>query len=366
MKIHNSVAIIAFFLSCMLPTMSEAASFDCSKAETPFEKTICADPKLSNLDEELAKDYGNALQALSDDGKKILSDGQRRWLLFANNNCFKYKNTMDNSACVRRSYETRIKDMKTAAVQIGPFLFSRIDYYFSKSDDEFGRSYEGHTSYPRIDNPSSDNLKKWNAIMAPKSEAEGEGWCDGNPGDVDIGFEIKSATNTAISAKQSNWMYCHGAAHGYGGTNGVTYILTPEPHLLKASDLFIEGGQWKEFLTEQCYNAMVEKAKKEEITIEIARGSIENEATTPSAWGLTKDGIVVTISPPFYVFGPTEVPISWDDLRPFLLPTAPIPMSENAAELVGKGKEAIEHKDFNDAVSKYQQAAVGSGKSEIH
>jgi hypothetical protein len=168
--------------------------------------------------------------------------------------------------------------------------------------------------------------------VSPKPEAEGEGWCDGRPGDVDIGFEIKSATNTVISVSKSNWMYCHGAPHGYGGTNGATYILTPEPHLLKASDLFAADSEWKKYLTDQCYNAMMEKAKKEEITIEVNRDSIQSEVANPAAWGLTKDGMVVTVSPPFYAFGPTEASISWDNLRPFLLPTAPIPIDHHSAD----------------------------------
>ena len=34
-----------------------SASFDCAKASSPFEKTICSNPNLSSLDEQLANVY---------------------------------------------------------------------------------------------------------------------------------------------------------------------------------------------------------------------------------------------------------------------------------------------------------------------
>ncbi len=307
-----------------LLTPIHAASFDCSKAKSTFEKTICTDPEISMFDETLANSYSNANKMLSDKGKRILRESQERWLQFMNDVCFKYKNDETASVCVKQMYRKRIEDMKTAAIQIGPFMFSRIDYYFSKSDDEFGRPFQGQTSYPRIDNPLSESQKKWNAVMAPKSNAEGEGWCDGGPGDIGIGFEVKSATETTISSQQGNWMYCHGTPHGYSGTKGVTYILNPVPHLLTALDLFDPDKSWKTFLTDKCYSVLEIKAQGTKIN----RDRVAHVVTNAQSWSLTNEGLVVTISPYVvlaYAYGTTEVTIPWKDLQPFLLSTAPIP-----------------------------------------
>ena len=307
----------------LLTSAAQAASFDCSKAKSSFEKTICTDPEISTLDKTMANSYGAASRVLSDEGKRILTESQKSWLHFANNVCFKFKN-IEASACLNQIYKDRIENLKTAAMQIGPFMFSRIDYYFSKNDEESGRPYQGRTSYPRIDNPLSDALKAWNVVMAQKSKAEGEGWCDGRPGDVLIDFEVKSATETTISSQQTNWVYCHGAPHGYGAVKGITYVLTPVPHLLTESDLFDPEKSWKDFLTDRCSKVLEKKADGTAVD----RSQVEQVVTDPHAWSFTNKGLVVTINPYevlAYAYGTTEVTISWNDLEPFLLSNAPIP-----------------------------------------
>jgi len=315
-------------LACIsMFTSAHAASFNCEKASSALEKTICNDPEISLFDEALAKSYIDAIGKLSSDGKIILHDGQRRWLHYITNVCFIYKNDKNARDCTKKMYQDRIKDLGTAAQQIGPFVFSRIDYFYSKNDDEFGRPFQGETSYPRIDSPLSENAKKWNAIMADKSKAEGDSWCDGSPGDINIGFEIKSATESIISSQRSNWMYCHRAAHGYGGTMGVTYVLVPTPHLLVASDLFYPDKSWENLLTEKSIDELERKAA----TTEINRQQVVSIITNPKSWSLTKEGLVITFNPYevlAYVFGTTEVTIPWTELRPFLVPAAPVPVSE--------------------------------------
>jgi uncharacterized protein len=76
-----------------------AASFDCGKATTAQEKTICNTPSLSSLDEKLAKIYKEAMANALD--PQALKNEQRAWL----------KETRSCNAvpaCLERSYETRI------------------------------------------------------------------------------------------------------------------------------------------------------------------------------------------------------------------------------------------------------------------
>jgi len=44
-------------LGLLFMGVSNAASFDCAKAGTPFEKTICSNPNLSSMDDQLAQAY---------------------------------------------------------------------------------------------------------------------------------------------------------------------------------------------------------------------------------------------------------------------------------------------------------------------
>jgi uncharacterized protein len=76
-----------------------AASFDCSKATTAQEKTICNTPSLSSLDEKLAKIYKESMANALD--PEALKSEQRAWLK-------ETRSCNADPACLGRSYETRI------------------------------------------------------------------------------------------------------------------------------------------------------------------------------------------------------------------------------------------------------------------
>lgn len=60
------------------PVCAHAASFDCAKARSPMEKLICADSRLSSLDEQLNAAYREAIART--DAKSLLATWQRGWL----------------------------------------------------------------------------------------------------------------------------------------------------------------------------------------------------------------------------------------------------------------------------------------------
>lgn len=76
MAIRIGMTIVAFAMLAGAP--AEGASFDCKRAATAHERAICADAKLSALDDELARQYSEAL-SLSLDPAETRSD-QSRWL----------------------------------------------------------------------------------------------------------------------------------------------------------------------------------------------------------------------------------------------------------------------------------------------
>lgn len=74
--------LVIFAILLLAPFMfAKAASFDCAKAGTSIEKTICKDLALSVLDEKLADAYKAAVR------KNVpkIKDEQRRWLTYERN-----------------------------------------------------------------------------------------------------------------------------------------------------------------------------------------------------------------------------------------------------------------------------------------
>lgn len=83
-----------------------AASFDCAKAATPTEKTICADSALSNLDTKLQQAYKDATAAAAPSSKPTLLTEQRHWNRYVRDVC-------TDGACLTRAYNARIAVLST-------------------------------------------------------------------------------------------------------------------------------------------------------------------------------------------------------------------------------------------------------------
>jgi len=86
----------------VLSSSAAAASFDCAKAATRVERTICADRKLSDLDDQLAAAYQNALTAASD--ANSIRTRQREWLANERNKC-------RDSTCIQDAYAKRLAEL---------------------------------------------------------------------------------------------------------------------------------------------------------------------------------------------------------------------------------------------------------------
>jgi uncharacterized protein len=76
----------AFIITLAFVNASGAASFDCAKAKSKIEKVICADPKLSQFDEDLNRYYGVAIEALKD-GASCLKSDERAWVKSVRDKC---------------------------------------------------------------------------------------------------------------------------------------------------------------------------------------------------------------------------------------------------------------------------------------
>lgn len=77
-------------------------SFDCNKATTAAEKTVCANEKLARLDKQLSQLYKQVLAASSNMDEVRLS--QRNWLIGRRNKC-------TDKACLETAYASRISEI---------------------------------------------------------------------------------------------------------------------------------------------------------------------------------------------------------------------------------------------------------------
>lgn len=86
-------------------------SFDCGKASSMVEKTICADPNLAQLDSKLMALYQQAMKQ-TDNGDALKSQ-QLNWLRQVRNPC-------TSAACLSNAYQQRIAELQKGSAAAVP------------------------------------------------------------------------------------------------------------------------------------------------------------------------------------------------------------------------------------------------------
>ncbi len=142
-----------------------AASFDCRIAQSKIERAICADLKLSAIDEELAKVYKNALRLASDPA--AVKKAQHNWL-------GKVRASAENPELIYAAYLARIEE-----IRLDPGSKKRMFADTPPPASIFGRysETEPDCTYPR--------------------EGEDEYDCTGDP--VESYFDIKAGPDNTVT-----------------------------------------------------------------------------------------------------------------------------------------------------------------------
>lgn len=91
-------------VSALSAAPASAASFDCNKARTPTERTICANRDLNDKDVKMAQLYEITGHLLAMGGRGALVDAQRDWVQYRNG-------CGANRACLTRAYDRRNSEL---------------------------------------------------------------------------------------------------------------------------------------------------------------------------------------------------------------------------------------------------------------
>jgi len=103
-----SIFAVMFLLQS---AMCLAQSFDCSKATTEVEKTICRDPSLASSDAAMGEAYQALLASLAAGEKSALRDSQRLWIEKRNGECIK-PGVKSQQNCLKKLIDQRQDDLQ--------------------------------------------------------------------------------------------------------------------------------------------------------------------------------------------------------------------------------------------------------------
>jgi uncharacterized protein len=305
------------------------ASFDCGHASTPQERLICSDPELSALDGQLGKTYREKRALLSPKGAELLKSSQRNWLRYISTVCApKSPNAplgKDPKTCLKQEYTGRLAALQDVAKKIGPFLFNRIDLYTAEpSDDNTGSNpgfYIQHVSYPQIDNADTPELVAWNQknLLSLSSDS----YCDSNPNDYEIGYELGIANSHMISVEWDHSTYCHGTPHGFWDVKIWNTVLSAHLRQLAESDIFGPDTAWAEPLKERLWRKLLESGWRppENQSEDDVKSQIEDDFVNPDEWFFTNEGLRISFTAyegGCYACTPQPITLSWAELKPLL------------------------------------------------
>jgi uncharacterized protein len=305
MSNHNRrlcwVTLFTFILFFgLLSTQANAASFDCHKATTWLEKTVCSDPELSQLDDQLAKAYHDALASLSPEGQEETKQYQRRWLKEISPHCearAKVRLEHSTAKCLQGNYERRIKALQQILTKFPDRIFRKVYIDHSKIDTtcDYNALVELGLLYPQIENPRDKNEKFWNSFISQKAidgfKSEENAECT----DISDIYVVSFSNKHLISCDNSDYMYDHGLLHGIAGGSFLNWLLETRREL-QASDLFDDKTDWRNKLA-----ALITQKKKEQEDADGSRyiapgedldsGLLDVNKITPNGWLISKDGL---------------------------------------------------------------------------
>lgn len=322
--------ILALAALLFVASPAAAASFDCGKAQSSFERAICSDAELSAQDDILAQAYQTALGGLSADAASELKSAQRSWLSYAERVCsddaqpIASDYTDEQRQCLATTFRNRVQDLEASRMQ-GGYRFYPVDRYFVEEDTEamagdFVKVADKQFQTVKIDR-EDDVATAFNdaidTITAANSNFFEPGTTTIAAGDVtsdyDISTKVSDVTNERISLETNEYWYGHGAAHGnYFITN--SHFLVDDKRLLEASDIF-EGDGWQDTFGQLVLDAIKDKLGEDYFVN--SDEDVKPIAADPLRWDFSEAGLIVQFNiyeVTAYAMGAPTVTIPWGRL----------------------------------------------------
>lgn len=289
----------ALALIALLNLASPASAFDCSKASTAVEKTICADPQLNRLDGQLSDAYAAVKAASTPAAQKMLARSQKRWIAER-----EFCSSDDNgvAACIAQKTKDRLS-LLLGAPETGPGASGKLVPVFLVQDGtttqwdidmSLIRFAAPQTAGERLFNKLVDGILR-QARLGPHGEDT-----NGMIYAMEDRLSLTYASPRLVSARHDFYVN-EGGAHGNYGTTNLNVDMAAGKQLAIA-DIVDEAGAVT--LTRQCKAEIdAERAKRvpgaedvpyDEKTRDAAIAATVRDLTS---WSIGADTITVSFDP---------------------------------------------------------------------
>ncbi len=314
---------------CVLGLSPSAMAFDCGKASTPVEKTICGDPALKAKDDALGGLYAEVKAASTPDERKMLAVAQRAWIAEREDAC----SNPGDTECVAGKTDERIDQFKVVP-EDGPGTGSKMIPVFSAQTGDAHR-YTVAFNMARFAAPASPGEKAFNAaiaeVLAKAPLARNQDSSGDRVYESDADLTISYASPRFISAANSYWAD-DGGAHGNGGVENINVDLA-HGKVIGVEDVLTEDGAAK--LRAACREQIIAEKKerndsdyKPEEDSFLTDDVIAEHIATFSRWSFSAKDATITFDSyavGSYAEGSYDCTFPLDAVRAAAKPGAPLP-----------------------------------------
>jgi hypothetical protein len=144
---------------------------------------------------------------------------------------------------------------------------------------------------------------------------------------LDIGYQIRFATENLVSVEFHEGQYSRGAAHG----NSITAVLNYDVkngRKIALADLFNPKSNYLSVLSSYSRKELKDKLTKDEMFDEdMVKSGTEPTADNYAAWAITRKGLYITFDPyqvAAYAAGPQSVLVPYSALKDIIKPDGPV------------------------------------------
>lgn len=308
MNLACSVLVAAVVVTFAAP--ASAASFDCAKASTAVEKTICTDPALSQLDVDIAAAYAAAAAGLDDAMRARLKRSQREWV----------SHREAGRKDLAKGMKERLALLRSPRRTLGGVAFLELTADHSRPMFMLAPA-RGASAYNRwVDAVWEQDSGEYTIAEGDREQAKCEARARSGDKDDCVVEGVEHAFTTVVSppgvVSVGEWVSRdEHAAHPMDERHHFNWwLLRGGP--VGPADIF--GGEGYKAVIARAVHAGVHERCGDVVPSQDAIDSVID----PDAWGLTPGGLALTGDG--YTFecgrGAVDVVVAWRDLRAVMRP----------------------------------------------
>ena len=323
-----AIAAIATVLAGAAIAQTGGPSFDCAKASTAIEKTICKDAALATADREMAAAYKTLIDKLTGPAKGQLQKEQVRWISARNQVCS--DGALEMPYCLMNRTESRLANLRALADGPYPDISQQT---FIKIGKVRAASFAIDASYPQFDGKSA-NFAAVNAWFADRTKtAIADHVQDADEAadrqqtwTYEQSYELYRPGPNAISVATTYYGFT-GGAHGYGAIAGALVDLR-SGRLLEPDDIFVPGDRWRLALRNRVTTDLKKQfVERPGFDNALAPDKMNEMLGDPERYVWRADGLSIVFNQyevAAYVMGRYFVRIPYAELKPLLSPDAAV------------------------------------------